>query len=481
MGLYLRDAAGDGSSWQTSDLEAYYQLMYNQTLEKVQGTAIFSYKTLKAAIGDTRGFVGAKELWNTPVILPEITTMEKIDINPVTNLQVGVTSAGYGLTFSKQQNAKFYIIDRSDKEITYSPTEVIDVIGNLTDEEEITYIDENILSGDYYYGVRAQSNSLTLSDGVSSPVDKDLEIEKVSLGDINNIFVSDNRFYRETVNIKWDRLSYPFGDEIKYRFEYSFDQNNWLEADCTIDKNDQINANIKIDEIVKKVYYRITAYNNIGMSVSLDNYFDVIAALGKVTNFIVVGDLYTQNKVKFVWNNNPNYSDIKYELEMSDDKENWETVKDVTSTSDVNNYINYSLPISAKTYYFRIKSSYLEMVGYSDVIEANVYHYLGEFNNLVVDKESIEGSVYAYGKEYVDICWDSLSYGGKTVNYSVGISYNAKDYIPARASNNSNYLTNANGIVTQRIYFNSTISKINVLIETSVDYSYSHLSVYEIN
>ena len=36
MGLYIRDLSGDGSSLQTSNLEAYYQMMVNQSLEHVR-------------------------------------------------------------------------------------------------------------------------------------------------------------------------------------------------------------------------------------------------------------------------------------------------------------------------------------------------------------------------------------------------------------------------------------------------------------
>ena len=68
MGLYIRDLSGDGSSWQTSNLEAYYQMMVNQSLEHVRGTSIFSYRTLKGTLTDNRAFYRMNEIWNTPVI-----------------------------------------------------------------------------------------------------------------------------------------------------------------------------------------------------------------------------------------------------------------------------------------------------------------------------------------------------------------------------------------------------------------------------
>ena len=152
MGLYIRDLSGDGSSWQTSNLEAYYQMMVNQSLEHVRGTSIFSYRTLKGTLTDNRAFYRMNEIWNTPVIHPEIRTMAPIPIDSVSNYRVGITNGGYGLSFSQLPEAKFYVIYRSNQEITYSPTEIIDVIGNDSKNGIITYIDETTATGNVYYG-----------------------------------------------------------------------------------------------------------------------------------------------------------------------------------------------------------------------------------------------------------------------------------------------------------------------------------------
>ena len=48
----------------------------------------------------------------------------------------------------------------------------------------MTYIDEATKTGNYYYGVKAQSYSLALSEGVSAQVDSNFNLGKISLGEI---------------------------------------------------------------------------------------------------------------------------------------------------------------------------------------------------------------------------------------------------------------------------------------------------------
>ena len=478
MGLYLRESK-EGSSWWTSNQEAYYQLMVNQTLDKVDGNSIFAYKNLKATINDQRSFHGVKEIWDTPVILPEIKTMEKLSVTPIEQLQVGITESGYGLSFLKKAEAKFYVIYRSMHAITYSPTEVIAVIGNIGSGNTVTYIDEATKTGNYYYGVKAQSYSLALSEGVSAPVDSNFNLGKISLGEIENVLVTDNVFYQEVINIKWDKLSYLYGDEITYDFEYSYNQEEWQKLAYVIDKNDKVVVSLPVDRESGTIHYRIKASNNLGESETFQDSFAIVSALGQINNFVVIGDLCANEKVKFIWNN-IKASNVSYELQISSDNITWETVATSLASEEVNSFVNYRLPISARTYFFRIKAEAANKVGYSAVLEKNVYAYLGIFGNLKINDKEVNGAAYIYDQDHVDIVWNAISYGGKTVNYAVSISYDLVNFVPARTSNNANSLTNVNGIVTQRIYFNSTVSKIYVLIEASVDNAYARNDIIEI-
>ena len=479
MGLYIRDLSKDGSSWQTSNLEAYYQMMVNQSLDHVKGTSIFSYRTLKASIADNRSFYRMNEIWATPVIHPEIKTMTPISIAPVSELQVGITEGGYGLSFPKQTEAKFYVIYRSDTEITYTPEEIIDVIGNTSKEEIITYIDEQTSTGNYYYGVKAQSQSLTLSEGISALVDKDLSLPKAFLGDIQNVTISDNTFMNEIVRIQWNPLSYLYGNEIAYDFQYSYDEINWYPMDCEVDKEDKMFVELLIARETGQVFYQIQARNNVAESSVVKASFPIVSSLGQITNFTAIGDFITEAKVKFIWNNSKE-EDVFYELQISMDNITWMTVSSVNAMVGVNSFVEYKLPISAKIYYFRIKATAGEQIGYSSVMMKNVYAYLGSFRDLKINGEPVIGPSHIYDQDYADITWNAISYGGKTVIYSASISYDLINYIPARTSNQANYLTNIDGIVTQRIYFNSTISKIYVLLEATVDNAYACNEIIEI-
>ena len=478
MGLYIRDLSGDGSSWQTSNLEAYYQMMVNQSLEHVRGTSIFSYRTLKGTLTDNRAFYRMNEIWNTPVIHPEIRTMAPIPIDSVSNYRVGITNGGYGLSFSQLPEAKFYVIYRSNQEITYSPTEIIDVIGNDSKNGIITYIDETTATGNVYYGVKAQSASLTLGEGVSAPVDQNLNLEKVYLGDIEQVIVSDNTFPQETVKIQWNPISSLYGDEIKYDFQYSYDQVEWISLDTTIDKEDKVIANLPITRETGKVYYQIQAKNNIGESTIYNSSFSILSFLGEVNNFIAVGDFIAENKVKFIWNN-VKIADVSYELQLSNDGFNWTKAATSEALDGVNSSVEIKLPIYSNTYYFRIKATTGDKIGYSSVLSKYVYAYLGNYRDLKINGQTVSGPSYVYHQDYADITWKAMSYGGKTINYFATISYDMVNFVPAR-SNSSNYLTNIDGLVTQRIYFNSTISKIYVLLEATVDNAYARSDIIEI-
>jgi hypothetical protein len=200
--------------------------------------------------------------------------------------------------------------------------------------------------------------------------------------------------------------------------------------------------------------------------------------LGEVNNFIAVGDFIAQNKVKFIWNN-VKMADVSYELQLSNDGFNWTKAATSEALDGVNSSVEIKLPIYSNTYYFRIKATTGDKIGYSPVLSKFVYAYLGNYRDLKINGQIVSGPSYVYHQDYADITWKAMSYGGKTINYFATISYDMVNFVPAR-SNSSNYLTNIDGLVTQRIYFNSTISKIYVLLEATVDNAYARSDIIEI-
>ena len=105
MGVYMSSSGGN-YSWGTNVDEAIMQVLYNTKHEIVQGTSIFSYTELKYSYledltGNTnriRTKNGLEKLrtnyWNSPSIMPELRTYERVYLNKVTNLQAYNTENG---------------------------------------------------------------------------------------------------------------------------------------------------------------------------------------------------------------------------------------------------------------------------------------------------------------------------------------------------------------------------------------------------
>ena len=352
------------------------------------------------------------------------------------------------------------------------------MIGNDSKNGIITYIDETTATGNVYYGVKAQSASLTVGEGVSAPVDQNLNLEKVYLGDIEQVIVSDNTFPQETVKIQWNPISSLYGDEIKYDFQYSYDQVEWISLDTTIDKEDKVIANLPITRETGKVYYQIQAKNNIGESTIYNSSFSILSFLGEVNNFIAVGDFIAQNKVKFIWNN-VKIADVSYELQLSNDGFNWTKAATSEALDGVNSSVEIKLPIYSNTYYFRIKATTGDKIGYSPVLSKFVYAYLGNYRDLKINGQIVSGPSYVYHQDYADITWKAMSYGGKTINYFATISYDMVNFVPAR-SNSSNTLRILMALLLKEFILISTISKIYVLLEATVDNAYARSDIIEI-
>ena len=71
------------------------------------------------------------------------------------------------LSFNKVNNAKFYVIYRSENEIKFNIEEIVDIFGNNNDV--VTWVEKE--EGRFYYGIKALSYSNSLGDGATiSPI-----------------------------------------------------------------------------------------------------------------------------------------------------------------------------------------------------------------------------------------------------------------------------------------------------------------------
>lgn len=151
MGIYM---------WTSTAGEALAQLQISDSLENVKGTSIYSYKQVQQGYHSSNTQAKAQmalvksNMWKSKVVAPKVTGFEEQKLGSVDNfMQYNNT-----ICFSALENAKFYIIYRSENELTYDQSEIVDIIGSTNDY--ITWSDTK--TGDYNYNVVPLSYTNTL-------------------------------------------------------------------------------------------------------------------------------------------------------------------------------------------------------------------------------------------------------------------------------------------------------------------------------
>ena len=169
MGIYMSENPGTNYSWGFDPDEAPNQILYTQTLSHTQGTVFYSYNYLESGISRPttlygQGLAKIKEkMFTSPAILPVIRTMGHVDISPVSDLALNNENGKNTITFTKVDNAKFYVIYRSRSSVTLAPEEVIAVIGNNEVNGKVTFVDE-VGNDKYNYAIRVQAGNNELSE-----------------------------------------------------------------------------------------------------------------------------------------------------------------------------------------------------------------------------------------------------------------------------------------------------------------------------
>ena len=195
MGIYM---------WTSTASEAYEQLRITDSLENVLGTSIYSYKQVQEGFNNTNSNAKAQmnlvktNMWNSKVVAPIVSGFEEQELGSVDNfIQYQNT-----ICFSALENAKFYIIYRSENEITFDQSEIVDIIGST--EDYITWSD--VQTGNYNYNVIP----LSYTNNLGKPAEFAKEYVK---GNIKYELYDNNSFtnkYNETevLNIKKDQEVY---------------------------------------------------------------------------------------------------------------------------------------------------------------------------------------------------------------------------------------------------------------------------------
>lgn len=192
MGIYMSENPGTNYSWGYDPNESVNQILYATTLENVRGTVFYSYNYLEYAYkGNVESLYGQgltrikNEIFTNKAIIPEIRTID-CKVNKIDNVECEIKDGKTTFSFNKVENAKFYVVYRSEDNLTYAPEEVYDIFGSKDDV--IKFVDETGTKK-YNYGIRVLAMNNALSDPIEcksklNVVFKDLDGNVLSKQDV---------------------------------------------------------------------------------------------------------------------------------------------------------------------------------------------------------------------------------------------------------------------------------------------------------
>lgn len=441
VGYYM---SGDGGgSWNYNDKEAYDQVLFCNTMDNVKGVSIYNFTAYSSGTIPGSGLSYLSDAWSKPAILPEIKTSTPLNVGKVNNFSVTKTEKGNKLSFEKLDEAKFYCIYRSTRPITFSQNEVIDIIGDVSNTNINEYVDNNIdANTKYYYGVRAQSYSLKLGEGVSVEASNE-EGNELNLGSIPEFGVTDGLFPGETTTVFFRKLLYPFGDEVKYEISYSFDDGNLITSTEFYMSRNRYNFDIKLPDNCKKIKIIVKAYNNLG-STTEEYEANVGDSLSKVNNFGYVGVPYSNLDLTFVWNT-INSDNLTYTIQYSTDQYVWNDLNSYSGVNTLNMRVKCK-PVDG-SYYYRVKASKNDKTSFSDSVYLTSYEYLGDYDITLNGEKLNDAYVFDSFEEFA-ITWKKHN---ADAVYSVYGSSNLNSWIAIRTFTNKSTLTEENNVITNKI------------------------------
>ena len=445
IGYYMN---GDGGgSWNYNKKEAYDQALFCNTMEYVKGTSIYNFTAYSGGLGANTGLSYLKDAWGKPAILPEIKTSTPLNIDKVNNFEVTKTEKGNKLSFEKLDDAKFYVLYKSTKPITFSQEEVFDIIGNVTDTNINEYVDNKLENGVvYYYGVKAQSYSLRLGEGVQAQA-SEKEGSELNLGRIPEFGVTEGLLPGETITVHFRKLLYPFGDEVKYELTYSFDDNEEITSSEFYMSRNRYSFDIKVPMNAEKLNIKVIASNNLGTSIE-EYEARVSDSLSKINNFGYVGTPYSDLDLTFVWNTLPyeDISDILYTLQYSSDGYVWNVLGTYRPESYSLNMRVKSKPINGR-YFYRVMAEKQGKYSYSDLVEFITYDYLGEYDVKVNGSQLKDEYTFA-SYEKIDITWKKHN---EDAVYTVYASNNLTNWVSIKNYASKVVVTDENNQINNNV------------------------------
>ncbi len=448
MGLYQAIEANRGS-WNTNVNEAANQVQYASQYEEIKGHCVFSFSQVQSAYLTKSGVFYnnlnriKQYMWNNQAVLPEIRTYQTNSLSAVSNLALSKNEVGYRLDFDKMANAKFYVIYRSNQALTYSPNEVLDVIGNDFESNVVSYFDKIPTTTTYNYGVKPLSHTNVLGQSAQvNGVNATPGATMLTLEPFENIYFSDNNYFNGFLNVRWDEIHPLYGTAPSYEVFYSNDNENFTALNLTTypitSSSGYFQTRIPLNT-ESKIYVHLKAKNDYGEVQSTTTELTITKRIGNIFNFTYRGDAYTNEEITFMWNK-ISASDVNYKVQYSENDLVWH---DITSESNPillennNCYQSFTLPSIPKSYYYRVVAMNEEGFAVSKSIKVDSFDYLGDFHIKVNGTLYTEPIVASEGENLV-ISWDDFSTELISINYKSTMSSNLTNWSIATSFYSSN-------------------------------------------
>lgn len=450
LGLYM--SSGGNASWSTNKREGYQQIMFGNTMEHVKGSSIYNYLSMVSSFNKDSAMQGVKDIWDKAIYIPEIRNVEAIVPNKVKNLTVSLTDYGNKLSFENSDDAKFFVIYRSESPLTYDEEEIIDVIGSTN--EIVEFSDQYAVKGKtYYYGVKVQSRSNTLGEAVSVSTENIQNGKNLYLGEIPNVLLTDNLVEEEKLTLRFDNLYYPYGSDVKYSIDYTFKNDSGIieskEDVSTIIDGGKNYCYITIPKNASSLTLKLKAANDCGESdITLER--NIYKSLGKIDNLLIKGKEYNNQLVDLIFEN-PQKEDVKYVLQTSRDGYNFTDYFEITNyTANYNVRTQFNLTADSGKVYYRVKATTEIAQGYSDVIEINQINKIDDITNLLVQGK-INYQLQLEEDDKLVLKWDNSD---DDIQYMCSFSMDKVSWSSIKLYDNTSLLKLNNDTYSQEISIN---------------------------
>jgi len=435
MGLYMSDKTVN-KSWSTQPaVEAERQVRYISKLDKITGTVVFSYQHLaasKSSIG--RMNLVMSNAWHQKALPTEVLSLGDNMITPgkISNLNISKTSQGFKLQFNEAVDANRYAIYRSAGALTYAPDQLVDLIGNHSVDGLISYIDQDVMAGNYNYGIKALSPSNTLSEALAINTAGAQDGELLELEQIQNIVLTDNLFKGETIKIRFDAIYSIYGNNVEYDVLYSTDLTNWnsmkQEGYAFTPSNVQPTQEFKIGNY-DKFYIKIKAHTDLASTES--NVIEVNTSLnyGKINGLTFFEVPFRNKEITLQWKAK-DIEDLNYKVQYSYNNILWHDMDlSVSPIFEQNNFLKkkYILPNDKSLIYVKVVGYDESGMAFSDTLRIETKQFINLPNEVYINNLPSTEDIFVFEDEDIMISWASLPEG---TNYLVtwsedGINFNS--------------------------------------------------------